>query len=845
MANLDLEKQDEPEAQEASNFGCFHGCVQRLRQRNDGRGALLAPDKAEDDAIDDTLRHHEALGVLREFLVGVITAEISPRQRTPRSHTHLVEGQLAADDSPLAVEGSREQQIEENFERFESAWCEEQPFGDVTWHEIRGPLGESALNWMWHIKARDAHQVCMSRHLKDIMLGMLKAHPEIAKVHYTKEPYVGQSILHQACADGDEELVLLLLEHPEHVDLNSRITGEFIIDTMKAPADVTELHDMVTPKRTGLPGCVPQRCVGQTPLEVALLAPKDDGDGLNILHHLLDAGAQTIMYDTPANPTKVLYTLLHVLARSRWQGDGPYHVSKPRTALILELLMDQSSEWYQAKIHSMKNAAGITPLQAAAALGNEFMYIEMLEFMKVYVSEWGNMKEFGFPLKELDSGASESMTCGLELMTLHKRGHLLHLGLNKMIIQEKWNLFGRTWMLSLLLVQTSAVFFTAVVCLDDTVGYHQSRWWARNAVYAIAFGHTVFKVILFLTCARDEAWFKSMAILPGWFKSNGKIDIMSLLEVRTTLEMFTMCLLVLTVPWYRQDWVASYPHYNLVWHTLASLWWFVFCAHVLRFFELFEATAPLASALPEIIQRDMIPFLFFYAVILLCSSVALRIATTTTAGAGDMIVGTWYRTALTLEESIHGPDVQWRNIVENHPGIASLVFIVFLWITLMMMTILVAMFSNRFDELKERVHERFLYRRAMFCITTEKLMPVWFHELMHFQLGKRLGGLWNHHGNGRKGTAVQSADAKKNWKALKTKNMIAGLGALKRKSKAGTADRISSTHIDEQGMERPSRESLLEDKSLLGDERWLIWKGSQRDFHKWREPSKAGQALYL
>merc|ERR550537_1915466 len=118
-------------------------------------------------------------------------------------------------------------------------------------------------------------------------------------------------------------------------------------------------------------------------------------------------------------------------------------------------------------------------------------------------------------------------------------------------------------------------------------------------------------------------------------------------------------------------------------------------------------------------MNDLLPFAQIYLTIFLCASIALRVSTTQSADHEDQVVGTFGKTVKTLEEAIHGPDVRWRDFVEGHPGLAAVIFVVFLWITLVMLTMLTAMFLSRYDRLAEHVPEIFLYQRAQWTICQE------------------------------------------------------------------------------------------------------------------------------
>jgi hypothetical protein len=313
-------------------------------------------------------------------------------------------------------------------------------------------------------------------------------------------------------------------------------------------------------------------------------------------------------------------------------------------------------------------------------------------------------------------------------MTLHKHYHLISLGIVAELIQQKWDKFGQIWCIRLIVIQLVGCCATAIVCLDDSEGYNSLRWTARHFVLALSLSYLVGTILVFLLCARDEEWFKNMTYQPE-FVDSSKICFWETLAVRNTVELTLMGIIVISPPWFHKEvhFFSERTHvaYNMIWHCMASTWFLMFVIFSLRYFELFKMTRVLASMIPEIFKRDMLPFMSFFCVIWICFAVSLRVSCEPAGHGADHEFGSFWATAMTLEEAIHGPDVQWRNAVENHPRFAGFVFVFFLWVTLIMMSILIAMFSNTFDFLKEHVEERFYYQRAMFCITLEKLMPQW------------------------------------------------------------------------------------------------------------------------
>jgi len=683
--------------------------------------------------------------------------------------------QLASQSSVFRAVGSRKLALQELetvfaanlfessvvFERFEETWDEDgghqirknnhdcdstatiesDPFVEP-WYDIRGEMGETVLDWTWLLKIRYYKHEQFAKLLGDLLVSMLKSKPYLAEVAHNIGPRAGQTILHQACAEGDAPLVKAIID-TGFMNLDKRMANAFCEEVLKMPSEFSAINHIVTPTSTTSKEFV----YSQSPLEVAMLAPTSCKASVEVVHMLLDAGADPIVYEdcmetdvsTQGRASrKVLFTLLHVLARGRWDGCGPYHVSESRCKAILALLLDRESPMYGKVPADKQNFWGFTPLQAAAAFGNEVFFVEMLEWMKVYVQEWGSMQTYGFPLKELDSAACSVQFCSLECMAMFGRSNLLDLGICDLIIRSKWSRFGLPCLRLTILVELFVLVCTVIVVVDDTTQYHLINWWCRTLALAVAISTLVIVMLLFVFCGNSEAWFRNMPLISVGQNYN-RISFLNLMTVSSCRHLFCMSIMVLTVPWANPDWEQASPLYVSVWHTLVCIWWLDYITHTLRFLQLFESTGALASALPEIFKKDMAPFMCIYAIVFLCSSLSLRVSTSTHhSDQTDEKVGSWWNTIKTMEESIHGPDVEWRHIVTMHP-MAAPVFITFLWLTLMMVTILVAMFTSRYDTLRAQSHERFVYNRTLFVITLEKLIPLWYHKRAKMTTGRPLG----------------------------------------------------------------------------------------------------------
>jgi len=207
-----------------------------------------------------------------------------------------------------------------------------------------------------------------------------------------------------------------------------------------------------------------------------------------------------------------------------------------------------------------------------------------------------------------------------------------------------------------------------------------------------------------------------------------------------------------------------------------------------------------------------------FAGIYLSCAVALRIVSAISASPTDQSFGSFWEVLKTLEEATHGPDVKWRAAMEQQPQPAGAIFVTFLWLTLLMLSLLIAVFCNTFDALKSKVNERLMFRRAMFCLTIEKIFPIWYHQ---------------HRSWGRNGCNVGSklgitpAECKNDSaNDFFTREESAGLLGILGKS----VPSYGSTGLHTPRSSKPAH-FTVEDL-----DRWWLWSQSRSTFEMWRKP---------
>jgi hypothetical protein len=216
----------------------------------------------------------------------------------------------------------------------------------------------------------------------------------------------------------------------------------------------------------------------------------------------------------------------------------------------------------------------------------------------------------------------------------------------------------------------------------------------------------------------------------------------------------------------------------------------------------------------------MIPFFVLFAVVYLSCAIALRVAVSTSTSPADQSFGSIWGVLKTLEEATHGPDVKWRAAMEEQPQPAGAIFVAFLWITLIMVSLLIAMFSNTFDALISKVNERLMFRRAMFCVTLEKLFPLWYHQhgswgLTGCNIGSTLGEC---HDDSLEPDLPDQQQSDSIWEDLRAETV----GILDRSMGYGSTSSGDLLQRSRTG--------------IHGQDRWLLWSKNESTFENWRKP---------
>ncbi|EGD76188.1 hypothetical protein PTSG_00895 [Salpingoeca rosetta] len=208
-------------------------------------------------------------------------------------------------------------------------------------------------------------------------------------------PYEGETALHLAIVKRQYELAKMLVQYG--ADINAHTTGTFFDQEISVDKGLY---------------------FGSTPLHFAVCS----GD-LRMAEYLLNHNADASLPDSYGN------TALHLCVV--YEDQAMYDLVASR---------DQA---FEGKLRVARNNDGLTPLKLAASLASATMFKHILHRNRELNWAFGPIKEYLYPLKELDSVEKEGV---LDILVQH--GSLEHATLLKLpplhdMLAEKWSRFAK------------------------------------------------------------------------------------------------------------------------------------------------------------------------------------------------------------------------------------------------------------------------------------------------------------------------------------------------------------------------------------------------------------------
>lgn len=609
-------------------------------------------------------------------------------------------------------------------EVFEREWSQAQALNTDDWREFRGSFGETVL-----------HLVCLRRvlatgdereQLDEILFQMMARGASLIGIPYDLEPYIGENLLHMLVADSDVEMVKVLLGHlkrlPDHQQyLDARASGKFFQHLVSSPMEPKDLRDTFV-----------------TPLSVALLAPQEDDIALALVEILVHAGCSTDFRD---EHNVIHSTVMHHLAKCRWNHGVDYQgrsgaggfISLQRMHRLFDLLT--SGERMPKVNLSTRDCRGNNALQLAAIIGNG-EYIKMVIKQKaVRMWQWGQTIDYRFPLDGIDTGGPNDHDASvMELLAVHNHKKTLSYGIFVAILEDKWSRYGyKLLVFRFLCMLTIVVLITLANAFTNSVDAG-IRDVACYTALSMSIVGAIYLTFMFAWRCRSS-WFWKLHWLPFMSKRfHGSIWGLGVINDWLVL---ILAVVVCIVQIWKEHLLAT-GHVALVEYqdefssVLVFLGWF----RLLRLLALFQVTGVMVSSLPRIFLKDVLPFAMVLIVFTMASACAIRVATAHTISHNDEIIGTFWKSVAALEESVHGPDVNWRSVVHGKPLIAVISFLVFLWVaTIVLFNILIAMFTNTFQETRKRHMEEHNLKWCGEIITQEKFIPSWLWKLLSLDTG--------------------------------------------------------------------------------------------------------------
>eukprot|EP00929_Paragymnodinium_shiwhaense_P013251 TRINITY_DN121112_c0_g1_i1.p1 TRINITY_DN121112_c0_g1~~TRINITY_DN121112_c0_g1_i1.p1 ORF type:complete len:770 (-),score=172.63 TRINITY_DN121112_c0_g1_i1:166-2475(-) len=636
---------------------------------------------------------------------------------------------------------------------FEAEW--ETEFGDDptgyfegeerTWYNYRGDFGETILQWIEFMKSVSTRGTALGDILMALSKQLLRARPELFSLAQQDGEFAGQTLLLQACANGDEETVDFYLEYATVQDLNVYATGRFITSKLLCSG-----YPEVAWHTASL-------------LEVAAVAPVDGDVAIRLVTKLMENGADAfhcgVADDDEGTPRLHSKTLLHRLAICRWRVEPSnaekfeladaeimeaerlrgllavvFNPPKPKKGAKAERRLSRAQTSARL-IQSHLKEHSFTPIQTAAIVGNDIFIIEYIRQKQIVEWRWGHRRAIKLPLLELDCSTYEQRHLSvMELLVLFKHRGTMELSLFVDVITRKWDKFGFKMTCKNIILQVVYSSCVTLGCFEHygTLGNANRDISRISRRLAILMG-------TFFSCSRIMSHF--IARHTGWNKSlhyfsSARVLGMDQVPRFVDVAVFILGLVVLAMHELELWMDTKHQGVLTLLDGMSAVFIWVAWFSVLRFLKLFQSTTVLASVVPVVVMRDMPPWMFVWVVMTIGTAGAIRTSLWHDVHHTDEVIGTFWRTTMTLEEATHGPDVQWRNIVMNQPFMASVFFLIFLWVvTIIMMNLLITIFSSTFEARKAKAFSELVYWRAVQVISCEKGLPIWLHSYWGLRLG--------------------------------------------------------------------------------------------------------------
>ncbi|KAJ8047611.1 Transient receptor potential cation channel subfamily V member 6 [Holothuria leucospilota] len=311
------------------------------------------------------------------------------------------------------LHGITDEQLLEEFEMFQSKSINKFTPHAACWDvQKRGEAGETILH-LCYLNSTGVHKA-IARHL-------LQLFPQMVRDMYEGSAYYGETALHLAIVQNDLETVKMLV-NDFHAKLDQRATGRFFRPKGLTDRKVIQFENL---------DYEAEAYYGEYPLAFAASLGHAE-----IYDFLIEASLRAKRGQgkcNPDQPDSYGNTIMHMIVIHNQKlmfNHVVFHSKMPAS-------------------FSLKNAAGLTPLQLSYKLGKGELFSSLLDLTSETQWIFGNVAYVAYPLDQLDSIAPNgALNEGAALSSIVEHDGIEHLKMLEgqvisELLQQKWKTFAR------------------------------------------------------------------------------------------------------------------------------------------------------------------------------------------------------------------------------------------------------------------------------------------------------------------------------------------------------------------------------------------------------------------
>lgn len=588
--------------------------------------------------------------------------------------------------------------------QFEAAWKGDPLESSVDWTSHRGPYGETVLHWIVIAKgtAPNRQQAIFDELLDE----MIASNSDLIFETYKEEPYSGETLLHLAVAVENKALMEKIISKCGDLDtlhnlVNARATGSFF---QKLAGCTVMANDLSNSSITAF--------------DIAMLNTGDWDLCKDLMDVLLKSGAKPFCFTKDAATNG---TVLHTLAAQCFTKDGK--TKENLAAERIKALFGYLNRYFKTtpgSEHFLQtlDKHNFSPLQVAAWVGNEAYLSVALENIACPLWQWGHRCAVRLLLNEIDQPGIHGGATVYEILALQSHIKLLRLKIFAQITELKWRKFGKARFmeesLSFFILATSVT----LTCMANDI---TSMKLVEKGIqgFGIMFA-MIFSVIgaYQVHAAPKKSWLKQLPWLPD---GSGTLCKLELPIVRNIVWAST------AVPIMSANIMTGryVPEMSAPIDACCGGFIFILWISTLKFLKFSDQAGLAITIIPKLLRKDLLPWLSIMGILYLATLSGLCVALKHTSHR----MGSLSDAAHILGQGAFAPDVLLGHI-RNAPFIVGVFVSIFTCIGVVaLFNILIAMFTDTYEEAREIAFETLTHERALFLITAEQLRPAWLAKI--------------------------------------------------------------------------------------------------------------------